>query len=212
MMIWQFFNMTEDKYKGIRNFGLPYQGSKNRIAKKIMEILPSGNRFVDLFCGGCSMTHCAILSGKYNSYLINDTNKIITQTFLEAINGKYKNEKRWISRKEFFELKDTDGYVRLSYSFGNNQRTYLYNPEIEPYKKACHYAIVYDDWTDFKRLCPEIYQVLYNALYGMPINTFEDVRNRKLSFYKSINAEVKKNISTNDNIFYNSIKNNHFRI
>ena len=162
----------EDKYKGIRNFGLPYQGSKNRIAKKIMEILPSGNRFVDLFCGGCSMTHCAILSGKYNSYLINDTNKIITQTFLDAINGKYRNERRWISRKEFFELKDTDGYVRLCYSFGNNQRTYLYNPEIEPYKKACHYAIVYDDWNDIIKLYPTTYQALYSSLINTPINTW----------------------------------------
>ena len=56
------------------NFGLPYMGSKNQIAKDIINALPSGDRFVDLFAGGCSMTHCAMLSGKYKCFLANDLN------------------------------------------------------------------------------------------------------------------------------------------
>ena len=48
-----------------QSFGAPYMGSKNRMAKDIIELLPSGRRFVDLFAGGCAMTHAAILSGKY---------------------------------------------------------------------------------------------------------------------------------------------------
>ena len=55
-----------------KSYGVGYQGSKNRIAEKLMNVLPSGNRFVDLFSGGCAMTHCAMLSGKYNEYLCND--------------------------------------------------------------------------------------------------------------------------------------------
>lgn len=43
-------------------FGIGYQGSKNRIANDIICSLPSGDRFVDLFAGGCSVTHCAMLS------------------------------------------------------------------------------------------------------------------------------------------------------
>ena len=34
------------------NYGLPYMGSKNKIAKKIVELLPSGERLVDLMAGG----------------------------------------------------------------------------------------------------------------------------------------------------------------
>ena len=34
------------------SFGLPYQGSKQSIAKDIVAILPCGNRLVDLFAGG----------------------------------------------------------------------------------------------------------------------------------------------------------------
>ena len=136
-------------------FGLGYQGSKNRIAKDIIGVLPGGERFVDLFAGGCSMTHCAMFSGKYNRFLANDIDGRIPQTFKDAIDGKYADERRWISRDEFFKLKDSDMYARLCFSFGNNQKTYMYNPSIEPYKKACHYAIVFDEWDEFKRLCPE---------------------------------------------------------
>lgn len=44
------------------NYGVPYMGSKNRIAKDIIAKLPTGKRFVDLFAGGCAITHAAILS------------------------------------------------------------------------------------------------------------------------------------------------------
>ena len=54
-------------------YGLPYMGSKNKIARDIVEQLPSAEYFVDLFCGGCAVTHAAILSGKYKKFIINDT-------------------------------------------------------------------------------------------------------------------------------------------
>lgn len=38
--------------KSKKRLGLSYQGSKNRIADIIIQLLPSGNRFVDLFGGG----------------------------------------------------------------------------------------------------------------------------------------------------------------
>ena len=36
-------------------YGVPYQGSKNRPVKELVALLPSGERFVDLFTGGCAM-------------------------------------------------------------------------------------------------------------------------------------------------------------
>ena len=129
-----------------RTYGIGYQGSKNRIAKYIIGVLPSGERFVDLFAGGCSITHCAMLSGKYNRFLANDIDVRIPQTFKDAIEGKFANERRWISRDDFFKLKESDMYARLCFSFGNNQKDYMYSTNIEPYKKACHYAIVFDEW------------------------------------------------------------------
>ena len=42
-----------------KSLGLPYMGSKNLIAKSIVNALPKGERLVDLFAGGW---HRAILS------------------------------------------------------------------------------------------------------------------------------------------------------
>lgn len=88
------------------NYGLPYKGSKNSIAKWIVSHLPASHAFVDLFAGGCAVTHAAMLSGKFNRFIANDISDI-PQLFTDAVNGKYHNEERWISREDFFMLKDT---------------------------------------------------------------------------------------------------------
>ena len=126
------------------NFGLPYMGSKNTIVPWVMHQLPAAEVFVDLFAGGCSVTHGAMLSGKYRRFLANDIGDA-PQLFLDAIDGKYRNERRWISRERFQELKGSAPYVRYCWSFGNNAEGYLYSQEVEPWKKALHYARVYGD-------------------------------------------------------------------
>ena len=131
------------------NYGIPYQGSKNRIAKDIIGQLPSGRRFVDLFAGGCAMTDCAMLSGKYQKFLCNDLYPNGAELFKKALEGEFRKPEyfRWVSREEFFEKKDTDPFVKLVFSFGNGGQGYMYSKEREPLKKGFHYAVVYDDWT-----------------------------------------------------------------
>ena len=119
------------------NYGLPYKGSKNSIAKWVISNLPASHTFVDLFAGGCAVTHAAILSGKFGRFIANDITEY-PQVFRDAIDGKYRNECRWISREDFLRLKDDDPYVRLCWSFGNNMKTYMYAPEVERFKKHMH--------------------------------------------------------------------------
>lgn len=119
------------------SYGLPYKGSKNSIAKWVISNLPASHTFVDLFAGGCAVTHAAILSGKFGRFIANDITEY-PQVFRDAIDGKYRNECRWISREDFFRLKDIDPYVRLCWSFGNDMRSYLYDPEVERFKKHLH--------------------------------------------------------------------------
>ena len=119
------------------SYGLPYKGSKNSIAKWVISNLPASHTFVDLFSGGCAVTHAAILSGKFGRFIANDITEY-PQVFRDAIDGKYRNECRWISREDFFRLKDIDPYVRLCWSFGNGMRSYLYDPEAERFKKHLH--------------------------------------------------------------------------
>lgn len=126
-------------------------GSKSKIAKWIVDMLPAAHTWVEPFAGGCAVTHAAILSGKYKKFIINDITDS-AKVFVDAINGKFKNENRWISRSDFLELKDEDAYVRLCFSFGNDQKTYCYSREIEPYKRAFHYAVMFNDFKPFENL------------------------------------------------------------
>ena len=124
----------------MRQYGLPYKGSKSGIADWVIDHLPPGGTLVDLFCGGCAVTHAALESNKWTHVLANDIHGDVPQLFLDAVCGKYtvQTEQRWISRDDFFRLKDTDAYVRLCWSFGNDGDTYMYAREIEPFKKRVH--------------------------------------------------------------------------
>jgi len=126
-------------------YGIPYVGSKNKIAEKIIDKLPPAKHFYDLFGGGGAMTHCALLSGKYEFVHYNELNPLVFKAFKMALNGEFKNENRWISREDFERLKDSDPYVACCYSFGNDSKTYAYNKEREKFKKAVHYSIFFDD-------------------------------------------------------------------
>ena len=127
------------------NYGIPYKGSKNKIAESIIAQLPSAKHFYDLFGGGGAMTHRALLSGKYEVVHYNEFNPLVFKAFKMAINGEFKNETRWISKEDFERLKDSDPYVACCFSFGNSFRTYAYNSETEKFKKAVHYSIFFDD-------------------------------------------------------------------
>ena len=128
-------------------YGLPYKGSKNKLAERIVSLLPKCTHLIDLFCGGCAVSHAALLRNKYEHIHINDINWMCPTLFIDALNGKYQNETRWISREDFFRLKDTDPYVAVVWSFGNNLRDYLYSKGIEPLKKAIHYAIFFHNYS-----------------------------------------------------------------
>ena len=58
-------------------YGLPYKGSKNKIAKEILGILPEGKVLVDICAGGCAITHAALeqmdtLCPKWERVIAND--------------------------------------------------------------------------------------------------------------------------------------------
>lgn len=93
------------------NYGFSYKGSKNKLAEKIVNLFPPAENFYDLFCGGCAITHRALLVDNWKNYYANDVDARCTTLFLDAINGKYKNENRWISREDFYKLRDSDGCI-----------------------------------------------------------------------------------------------------
>ena len=132
-------------------YGICYMGSKNSIAEEIVNLLPKADNLYDLFCGGGAITHCAITQNKYKDYYMNDLKQGMADFFLDCVKGKYKDENRWISREEFKKSFMTDNYISCVWSFGNKGFTYIYGKEVEPFKKALHYAIFFNDMSLIKQ-------------------------------------------------------------
>lgn len=129
-------------------YGLPYQGSKNKIAEWVISNLPKAEHFYDLFAGGCAVTHAAMISGKYKYFHVNDICVEYPQMFYDAVNGKYRNEKRIITREEFKMFAESDPYIRLCWSFSNNGEDYLWAEEIEPVKLAACRMLLAETWQE----------------------------------------------------------------
>ena len=179
------------------NYGLPYKGSKNRIAKRLVEALPAAPVLYDVFAGGCAVTHAAMLSGKYQRFVVNDLRGWLPDAFREAINGGYAHEDRWISREDFERLKSTDAYAAMCFSFGNDCRAYMYARGLEPYKRALHYAIFWRDFAPWAALCPETADALASGL--API---EDRKQRRIQaghfIVESLKAQLAAEMLTPD--------------
>lgn len=133
-------------------YGLPYIGSKNAIAEWVVDLLPEADVLCDLFCGGCAITHCALLQNKYKKIIINDINDQLPKFFIECINGLHTVEKHteWVSREKFFAEKENNILIKLLWSFGNNGCDYLYGRNIEKYKRSLHECIFEADGEKLK--------------------------------------------------------------
>ena len=141
--------------KAPASYGVSYKGSKNKIAAEVVYNLPSAPLLIDVFAGGGAITHAALLSHRFSSILANDYDCGALQLFYRASHGLIDFEeerKRWVSREDFKRLKDTDPIVRYHWSFSNNGRDYLFSKEIEPYKRAYHFARNCNDRTEWNAI------------------------------------------------------------
>ena len=135
--------LDEKKIRKGKPIGLPYQGSKKKISKKIVEIIKQNfgtdKPIYDIFGGGGAITAECILNGLEVHY--NDLDKDITNAFERVIS----QDREWIktlivSRTEFTEIKakenkTTDDFLKLLVnSFGNDKKSYMYSKEISDLK------------------------------------------------------------------------------
>lgn len=170
-----------------KSWGLPYMGSKNSIAKDIVNALPSGERLVDLFAGGCAITDCALKNtDKFSRFLVNDLNGWTPKAYVKALAGGFNDEERWISRQDFFRLKDTDPYVNLCFSFGNNLKDYMYHKALEPYKRALHHIIFWEDYIPMGVICPQVVDIIKEYCKG------KDRKGRRLASGYAVADHIKQ--------------------
>lgn len=135
--------LDEKKIRKGRAIGLPYIGSKKKIAKKIIEIIKQNfgtdKTIYDLFGGGGAITLECKLQGLNVVY--NDIDPIPGQMMEKILSEDKEYLKTLIcSREEFFKIRDKedktiDDHLKLLInSFGNNSKHYLYSKELSDFK------------------------------------------------------------------------------
>ena len=118
---------------------IPYMGSKRKLATKLLNAIYQtiGNfeNLYDLFGGGGAMSMAGMKAGHKTFY--NEFNSGIAN-LMKYLQKGGKIPLEWVSREEFNKFKEGDdwysGYIKTCWSFGNNQRCYLFGKEIEDYK------------------------------------------------------------------------------
>lgn len=151
------------------NYGLPWKGSKNRLVKEIIPEIQkraqcpeTGQHFYDIFGGGGAVS--SYILHHHLPYILhyNELEPWVYWAYKDALDGKFKNEHRWISRDDFNAIKAWNydpenmteedrilyAYTLICFSFGNNGKGYLYGEKIEPFKHALHIAIYDRDYSE----------------------------------------------------------------
>lgn len=150
------------KYRKGRPIGLPYQGSKKKISRQIVEIIKenfgTNKRVYDVFGGGGAMS-CELLLQGYD-VVYNELKTDVYEMFKKSLELTEDEIKTFIlSRDEFLKIKakehksPTDNLKLLINSFGNNRDSYLYSVDkSEPkYKLALEIIKKEGDWRDYKQ-------------------------------------------------------------
>lgn len=154
--------LDEKKIRKGKPLGLPYQGSKKKIAKKIVEIIKQNfgtDKIVyDVFGGGGAITAECLINELDVHY--NDHCEFITAAFQKVISS----DRDWlktliVSHEEFFKIREKpnktldDELKLLVNSFGYNRKCYLYGKSFadDKYNLAREIIAKHDVFAGYKQ-------------------------------------------------------------
>ena len=154
--------LDEKKIRKGKPLGLPYQGSKKKISKKIVEIIKQNfgtdKPVYDIFGGGGAITAECMLNGLEVHY--NDLDETVTSMFRKVVSEDRDYLKTLIvSRDEFFKIREKenktvdDELKLLVNSFGNDRKTYLYSRKFSDLKYNLAIEIIkkHDTFDGYKK-------------------------------------------------------------
>ena len=132
-------------------YGLPYQGSKNLIARELVQQMPRREYFVDLFAGGGAMWHAAVESGKYQRFLVNEYNAMQCYFLRDCAMGLYDYCNGWVTRNQFMRDIQKSKFLQAVWCFGNKDG-YFCAYVLEDWQRALFQAIEHNDFSEFQKI------------------------------------------------------------
>lgn len=126
-----------------RHYGIPYMGSKQKLVDKIVPFIlnrhPDTTHFYDLFGGGGSVALYAVRKYPKMSVHYNELSKAVAGLMSYLKDGS-DIPFDFVTRPEFERKYTGDdwyaGLLQTAWTFGNNQKSYLYGLDIQDFKEA----------------------------------------------------------------------------
>ena len=170
-----------------RNYGLPYMGSKQKLVDKlvpfILERHPKASDFYDLFGGGASVSLYAVRKYPELNVHYSELSTAVASLLVFIQDGGHI-PLDFVSHEDFFKYRFNPdwygGFMQTCWSFGNNQKSYLYGTEIEEYKLRYHETVMFGK-DNLKWLADFI-----KARYDIPTTLFLDFKRYTTPYQRRI--------------------------
>lgn len=125
-----------------RHYGIPYMGSKQKLVDKIIPFImkrhPGADAFYDLFGGGASASLYTVMKYPHLDVVYNERSKAVGG-LVQHIRDGGDIPFDFVTRAEFESKYAGDdwyaGLLQTCWTFGNNQKSYLYGLPIQDFKQ-----------------------------------------------------------------------------
>lgn len=132
-----------------RHYGIPYMGSKQKLVDKIVPFIlnrhPGVDSFYDLFGGGGSVSLYVVRKYPHLDVVYNERSKAIS-ALMQHLKDGGDIPLDFVTREQFEAgYKGDDWYAGLlqcAWTFGNNQKSYLYGLPLQDFKQALAELVV----------------------------------------------------------------------
>jgi len=132
-----------------RHYGIPYMGSKQKLVDKVVPFIlnrhPDADSFYDLFGGGGSVSLYVVRKYPHLDVLYNERSKAIS-ALMQHLKDGGGIPLDFVTRAEFEQKYKGDdwyaGLLQCAWTFGNNQKGYLYGLPIQDFKQALSELVV----------------------------------------------------------------------
>jgi site-specific DNA-adenine methylase len=192
-----------------KSLGLPYMGSKRKLAPKIVDYIlehnPKCKYVYDLFGGGGSISFEFLQRKQTKKVVYNELNTGVCELLRDIRdNGITEKYYQHVDRETFNAYKKDDnwfgGLCKVVWSFGNNQKGYLFRKDVEEYKMWYHEVVVFgiDRTKEMSEFCKnyvfEKHGIEQDLILEMPVK--QDYQERRLEIRKQL-VEFEKKCKVN---------------
>ena len=152
----------------VTGLGMPYMGSKRKLAPKIITHIikenPNAKYFYDLFGGGGAISFMALQAKQIKEVNYNEYNPAIVELLKHIVeNGVTSDMYNWVSREDFNKNKGRTDYIgglmTIMWSFGNSGKAYLFGKDFNIMNICNNYfniyvsLYLYSSWYEYELYC-----------------------------------------------------------